>query len=133
MNAIPLSFLFQLISSSLQFNFNNFTNIHLLSLSLKPRAIPDLTPLESQVQSAASALTVALPAATSKVQSSIGAATSDLNAVTALILRNYSFRTKQFCVRFVYNTAYSDLLLNFSDIIPEAVTSFTVDEVVQSL
>jgi hypothetical protein len=127
---LPSPSLFQLISCQLQFNF---TNIHLPNPSIKPRAITDLTqPFQSEAQSAASALTAALPAAASKVQSGIGAAASDINTIEGLIPRNCSLGTKQFCVGFLHNTTCNDLPLNISDIIPEAVTSFIGDKV-QSL
>jgi len=123
---LPSPSLFQLISCQLQFNF---TNIHPPNPSIKPRAIPDLTqPFQSEAQSAASALTAALPAAASKVQSGIGAAASDINTIKGLIPRNCSVGTKQFCVGFVHNTTCNGLPLNISDIIPEAVTSFIGDE-----
>jgi hypothetical protein len=132
----------------LQFNFNftnNFTNIHLPNSVIKPRAIPDLTqPFQSEVQSAASALTAALPAAASKVQSGIGAAASkvqsgigaaasDIDTIEARIPRNCSFGSKNFCVGSVYNTTCYNFPFNISDIIPEGipedVTSFIIDKV----
>ncbi len=69
--------------SLLQFNFTDiFTNIHLPNPSIKPRAIPNLIQLfQSEAQSAVSALTAALPAAASKVQSNIGAAASNINEI----------------------------------------------------
>jgi hypothetical protein len=131
----------------LQFNFNftnNFTNIHLPNSVIKPRAIPDFTqPFQSEVQSAASALTAALPAAASKVQSGIGAAASkvqsgigaaasDINTIEARIPRNCSFGTKKFCVGSLYNTTCYNFPFNISDIIPEGipedVTSFISDK-----
>jgi len=132
----------------LQFNFNftdNFTNIQLPNSAIKPRAIPDLTqPFQSEVQSAASALTAALPAvaskvqsgigaAASKVQSGVGAAASDIDTIEARIPRNCSFGTKQFCVGFLHKTPCYNFPFNISDIIPEGipedVTSFISDKV----
>jgi hypothetical protein len=121
----------------LQFNFNftdNFTNIHLPTSLIKPRAIPDLTqPFQSEAQSAASALTAAIPAAASKVQSGIGAAASDINTIEAWIPRNCSLGTKQFCVGFIHNTTCNNLPFNISDLIPkdvpEDVASFVGDKV----
>ena len=60
----------------------------------------------------------------SKIQSAAGAAET---AVEALIPRNCSLGTRQFCVGFSNHTNCADLPLNISDIIPEAVTSFIGD------
>ena len=132
----------------MQFNFNftdNFTNIQLPNSAIKPRAIPDLTqPFQSEVQSAISALIIALLAATSKVQSSIGATTSkvqsgigatasDIDIIKARIPRNYSFSSKKFYVRSVYNITYYNFPFNISNIIPKGipkdVTSFIINKV----
>jgi len=131
----------------LQFNFSftdNFTNIHLPNSAIKPRAIPDFTqPFQSEVQSAASALTAAFPAAASKVQSGIGAAASkvqsgigavasNMSTIETRIPRNCSFGTKSFCVGSLYNTTCYNFPFKVSDIIPvgvpEDVTSFIGDK-----
>ncbi len=80
-------------------------------------------------------LVTATTAASSKIQSVAGAAktaVSKINVIKALILRNCSLRTKQFCVGFSNYTKCNDLLLNISDIILETITSFISDEI-QSL
>ncbi|KAF8862719.1 hypothetical protein BDZ45DRAFT_739032 [Acephala macrosclerotiorum] len=106
----------------------NFTNIHLPNPLIKPRSLPgsNLIPaLQSEAQSAASVLATATAAAGSKIQSAAGAAET---AVEALIPRNCSLGTKQFCVGFSNHTNCNDLPLNVSDIIPEAIISFIGDE-----
>jgi hypothetical protein len=88
--------------------------------------------LQSEAQSAASVLTVAIPAATSKIQSTAGTtetAGSDIDAIKALIPRNCSLGTKQFCVGFSTHTKCNDLPLNISDIIPEDIVNFVGDEI----
>jgi len=80
-------------------------------------------------------LVTATAAAGSKIQSAAGAAetaVSKIGAIEALIPRNCSLGTKQFCVGFSNHTKCNDLPLNISDIIPETITSFIGDEV-QSL
>lgn len=80
-------------------------------------------------------LATATAAAGSRIQSVAGAAktaVSKIDAIEALIPRNCSLRTKQFCVGFSNNTKCNDLPLNISDIIPETITSFISDDV-QSL
>lgn len=63
-------------------------------------------------------LTAATAAAGSKIQSAIGAIET---AVKAKIPRNCLLGTRKFCVGFSDHTNYTDLSLDISDIIPEAV------------
>jgi len=113
----------------------NFTDIHLPNPLIKPRSIPGsglIQPLQSEAQSAASVLATATAAAGSIIQSAAGAAetaVSEINAIEALMPRNCSLGTMQFCVGFSNHTKCNDLPLNISDIIPEAITSFIGDEV----
>ena len=111
----------------------NITDIHLPNLLVKLRAIPAgslLQPFQSEVQSAAGFLTTDIPAVTSKIQSAVGAAKTA--AIKALLPRNCSLGTKQFCVGFSNHTKYNDLLLNIFNIIPEDVARF-VGDIVQAL
>jgi hypothetical protein len=63
-------------------------------------------------------LTTATAAAGSKIQSAISAVKT---AVKAKIPRNCLLSTRQFCVRFSDHTNCTNLLLDISNIIPEAV------------
>jgi hypothetical protein len=77
-------------------------------------------------------LTTATAAASSKIQSAVSAtktAVSKINIIKALIPRNYLLKTKQFYVGFSNYTKYNNLLLNISNIILEAITSFISNEV----
>ena len=88
--------------------------------------------LQGEAQSAANVLITAIPAAASKVQSAAGTvetAASDIDAIKALIPRNYSLGIKQFLVGFGNHTKCNDLPLNISDIIPEDIANFVSDEI----
>jgi hypothetical protein len=116
----------------------NLTDIYLLNPLVRPRTIllrGHLQLFQSEAQSAANLLNTAISAASSKVQGAAGAvitAISDITnitAINAIILRNCSLGTKQFCIGFDTNTTCYDLLLNISNIVPEAVMKFVSDEV----
>jgi hypothetical protein len=81
-----------------------------------------------KVQSAASAATTAAPDAISKVQSaaSIAATTAVPNAkaIEALIPRNCSPGTKQFCAGFSYHTECNSSPLDISNTVPKPLASF---------
>lgn len=77
----------------------------------------------------ANVLTTAIPAAASKIQSVAGTIETASSDIEALIPRNCSLGTKQFCVGFSTNTKCGDLPLNISDIIPENIVNFVADEV----
>ncbi|KAF8856254.1 hypothetical protein BDZ45DRAFT_594494 [Acephala macrosclerotiorum] len=104
--------------------FNPFTS---LMNSLFMRGL--FQPLETEAQSAASLLATAVPGAASKIQSSAGAIET---AIEALLPRNCSLGTTQFCIAFINGTKCNDLPLNISHIVPETVASF-VDNEIQSL
>jgi hypothetical protein len=113
----------------------NLTDVHLPDPLVKPRTIPAsglLQPFQSEVQSAASLLNTAVSAASSKAQGAAGAAATAISDITAMIPRNCSLSTKQFCIRFENNTKCNDLPLNIFNIVPEAVAEIVGDEV-QSL
>jgi hypothetical protein len=57
---------------------------------------------------------------------------TNITAIKARILRNYSLGTKQFCIRFKNKINYTDFLLNISNIVLKAITKFISDEI-QSL
>jgi hypothetical protein len=99
-----------------------------------PRSIPErdiFQPLQNEGQSAANIVATALSPAISKAQSAASAATAvpDINAVKGMIPRNCSLGTKQFCVGFDNRTDCSNLPLNLSKIVPEAVATFVGDKV----
>ena len=78
----------------------------------------------------ASVLTIAIPTAASKIQSAIGTIEiANIDTIKALILRNCSLGTKQFCIGFSTYTKCNDLPLNISDIIPEDIVNFVGDEI----
>lgn len=98
---------------------------------IKPRINP-VSIVQSEAQSAASVLTTAIPAAASKIQSAAGTietAAINIDTIKALIPRNCSLGTKQFCVGFSTHTKCNDLPLNISDIIPEDIVNFVGDEI----
>lgn len=116
----------------------NLTDIHLPNPLVRPRIIPargHLQPFQSEAQSAANLLNTAISAASSKVQGAAGAVTTaisditNITAINAMIPRNCSLGTKQFCIGFDTNTTCHDLPLNISNIVPEAVMKFVGDEV----
>lgn len=86
-----------------------------------PRDI--LQPLQSEAQSAANVVSTVI----SDAQSATGI--PDINTVQALIPRNCSLGTKQFCVGFNDYINCTNLPLNLSSIVPETVLSFVGDQV----
>jgi hypothetical protein len=117
-----------------QFNFN-LTGIHLPDPLIKSRTIPArglLQSFQSEAQSATSLLNTAISGVSSEAAGAVATAVSDITAIEAMIPRNCSLGTKQFCVGFENNTKCNDLPLNISNIVPEAVTKFVGNEI-QSL
>lgn len=119
----------------------NLTDVHLPDPLVKPRAIPAsglLQPIQSEVQSAASLLNTAISAASIKAQGAAGAAATavsditNITAIEAMIPRNCSLGTKQFCIGFENKINCTDFPLNISNIVPKAVIKFIGDEI-QSL
>lgn len=94
-----------------------------------PRVIPRGNILQS-VQSEAQS--VAIPSAISKISSAANTAATaipDISAIEALLPKNCSLGTKQFCVGYDDHTDCNNLPLNVSSIIPEAVASFVSGQV----
>jgi hypothetical protein len=54
---------------------------------------------------------------------------TNITAIEARILRNYSLSIKQFCIRFENKINCTSFLLNISNIILEVVTKFISDEI----
>ncbi|KAF4624708.1 hypothetical protein G7Y89_g13461 [Cudoniella acicularis] len=111
----------------------SLTDIHLSDPLVRPRTLPQ--PFQSEAQSAASFLNTAVSAASSKVQGPAGAVATavtditNITAIEAMIPRNCSLGTKQFCLGFDTNTTCHSLPLNISNIVPEAVVKFVSGEV----
>lgn len=99
-----------------------------------PRDIPGsdiLGLLQSEAQGAANVAATAIPGAISKVQSAASAAATAIpraKAIEALIPRNCSLGTKQFCVGFSNRTECNSLPLNISDIVPKALANLVDDK-----
>jgi hypothetical protein len=112
----------------------NLTDVHLPDPLVKPRAIPAsdlLQPFQSEVQSAASLLNTAVSAAAGAAATAVSGITN-ITAIEAMIPRNCSLGTKQFCIGFENKINCTDFPLNISKIVPEAVIKFIGDEI-QSL
>lgn len=119
----------------------NLTDVHLPDPLVKPRAIPAsglLQPIQNEFQSAASLLNTAISAASIKAQGAAGAAETavsditNITAIEAMIPRNCSLGTKQFCIGFEDKINCTDFPLNISNIVPKAVMKFIGDDI-QSL
>ena len=54
---------------------------------------------------------------------------TNITAIEAIILRDLSLSTKQFCIGFDTNITYYSLLLNISNIVLKAIMKFVSDEI----
>jgi len=78
---------------------------------------------------------MALSVTSSKIKSAAGAMQPQLFLALSTpqsskkIPRNYLIGTKQFCIRFENKISYDNLPLNISNIVPEDVRNFVVNEI----
>ena len=97
-----------------------------------PRALPERNILQSfqtEIVSVANSAATAIPGAISQAQSAANTlATTIPDAIEALVPRNCSLGTKQFCVGFTHNNTCDDLPLTLSNIVSEDVKSFLGDQ-----
>jgi hypothetical protein len=92
----------------------------------KRAAQPDIIQsIQGGVQSVATGVATAVPSVVSQVQSAANALSTALpESIKALIPRNLSLGTKQFCIGLAHNISYSQLPLNLSNLIPGEVEKY---------
>jgi hypothetical protein len=108
-----------------QFNFtgNNFLD-QTIAIRRDSQSRNIIQSLQTGLDSAANGLATAIPGAISQVQSAVSsAATSIPNSIEAVIPKNCSIGTKQFCVGLSSGISCKDLPLNLSMVIPDEVAN----------
>ena len=119
--------------SLLRFIQFNFTNVHLPDnhlVFLRAVSEKDITPpIPSEARSMASGAATVFSSVTSQAKSVASAAATAIPGVDAIIPRNLSFGTKQFCVGFSNRMECNNLPVNASNILPKALMSAVGDQI----